>query len=160
MPKMSPSDDYTQIWTKIYFCSWTCTWICFLSWLAISAVIVPIRQMLLPVIAQAICKIVTPHEGNSTDQSTAHYMKVSTKGPRQNDRHFADDIFKCVLLNENEWISIKISLKFVPKGRINNIPELVQMMAWRLQSDKSLSKAMVVRLPTSNWTMFFKISIG
>ena len=26
----------------------------------------------------------------------------------------AVDIFKCIFLNENVWISIKISLKFVP----------------------------------------------
>ena len=42
--------------------------------------------------------------------------------PRGNRRHFADDIFKCIFLNENVWISIEISLKFVPKGPINNIP--------------------------------------
>ena len=30
---------------------------------------------------------------------------------------------------EWKWISIKISLKFVPKGPINNIPALVQVMA-------------------------------
>ena len=34
-------------------------------------------------------------------------------------------------LGENIWISIKISLKFVPKCPINNIPELVHKMAWR-----------------------------
>ena len=34
-------------------------------------------------------------------------------------------IFKCILLNENVWSSIKISLKFVRKGPINNIPALV-----------------------------------
>ena len=34
-------------------------------------------------------------------------------------------IFKCIFLNENMWISIKISLKFGPKGSINNIPALV-----------------------------------
>ena len=34
-------------------------------------------------------------------------------------------IFKCIFLNENEWISIKISLEFVPNGPINNIPTLV-----------------------------------
>ena len=39
-----------------------------------------------------------------------------------NGRHFAGDIFKCIFLNENVWIPIKISLKFVPKGPINNIP--------------------------------------
>ena len=52
-----------------------------------------------------------------------------TLRPRQNGRHFADDIFKCIFLNENVWISIGISLKFVPKDPINNIPALVQIMA-------------------------------
>ena len=41
-----------------------------------------------------------------------------------------------------------ISLKFVPKGPINNIPALVQIMAWRRPGDKLLSEAMVVNLPT------------
>ena len=36
--------------------------------------------------------------------------------------------------------SIKISLKFVHKGPINNIPALVQMMAWRRPGDKPLSE--------------------
>ena len=44
---------------------------------------------------------------------------VNSLRPRQNGRHFADDIFKCIFLNENVWIPIKISLKFVPKGPIN-----------------------------------------
>ena len=44
--------------------------------------------------------------------------------PRHNGRHFPDDIFKCVSLNENMQISIKIPLKFVPTGPINNIPVL------------------------------------
>ena len=44
---------------------------------------------------------------------------------RQNGRHLPDDMFKYTFLNENVWISIKISLKFVPKGAINNIPVLV-----------------------------------
>ena len=33
-------------------------------------------------------------------------------------------------------MSINISLKFVPKGRINNIPALVQVMAWLRPGDK------------------------
>ena len=45
--------------------------------------------------------------------------------PRQNGRHFAYDIFKWIFLNENVWIPIKISLKFVPQCPINNIPALV-----------------------------------
>ena len=38
-----------------------------------------------------------------------------------NGRHFPDDIFKCIFLNENVLISIKILLKFVRRGQINNI---------------------------------------
>ena len=68
--------------------------------------------------------------------------------PRQHGRHFADDTFKCIFLNENVIISIKISLKCVPKGSINNIPALFQMMAWRRPGDKPLSEAMIVSLLT------------
>ena len=75
-------------------------------------------------------------------------LLFNTLRPRQNGRHFADDIFKCIFLNENIWISNKISLKFVPKGPINNIPALVQIMAWRCLGDKPLSEPMMVSLPT------------
>ena len=69
---------------------------------------------------------------------------VNTLRPRLNGRRFPDDIFKCIFLNENVWISIKISLKFVPKGPINNNPALVQIMTWRRPG----SEPMMVRLPT------------
>ena len=68
--------------------------------------------------------------------------------PRQNGRHFADDLFKCISLNEDVCISIKLSLKFVPKGSINNIAALVQIMAWRRPGDKLLSEPVMVRLLT------------
>ena len=67
---------------------------------------------------------------------------------RQNGRHFPDNIFKWIFLNENVWISLKISVKFVPKVQINNIPALVEIMAWRRSGDKPLSQPMVVSLPT------------
>ena len=67
---------------------------------------------------------------------------------QQNGCHFADDIFKHMFINENVWIPIKISLKFVPKGPINNIPALVQIMAWRRAGNKPLSEPMMVSLPT------------
>ena len=73
---------------------------------------------------------------------------INTLRPRQNGRHFADDIFKRISLNENILIPIKISLTFVPKGSINNIPALVQIMAWRRPGDKPLSEPMMVKLPT------------
>ena len=62
---------------------------------------------------------------------------------------FANDIFECIFVNENAWISIQMSHKFVPKGQINNTPALVQIMAWCLQGgDKPLSEPMMVRLLT------------
>ena len=72
---------------------------------------------------------------------------LNTLRPRQNGRHFAD-IFRIIFLNENISIPIKISLKFVPKGPFNNIPALVQIMAWRRPGDKPLSEPMMVRLST------------
>ena len=56
-----------------------------------------------------------------------------TLRPRQNGRHFPDDIFK--------WI-------FVPRGPINKISALVQIMAWRRPGDKPLSEPMLVFVPT------------
>ena len=73
---------------------------------------------------------------------------VNTMRPRQNGRDFADDIFKCVFLGEIVWFSIIISLNFVPKGPIDNIPALVQIMAWRRPGDKPLSELMMVSLQT------------
>ena len=75
-------------------------------------------------------------------------LTVTTLRPRQDGRHFPEDIFIYIFLNENEWHSIKISLKFVPKVPINNIPALVQMMAWHQPGDKPLSEPMKVVLPT------------
>ena len=72
----------------------------------------------------------------------------NTLRPRQDGCHFPDDIFKCIFLYENVWILIWISLMFVPNGPINNIPALVQIMAWRRPGDKPLSEPMVVRLST------------
>ena len=46
----------------------------------------------------------------------AEGLSYNTLRPGQNGRHFADDMFKCIFLNENLWIPIEISLKFVPKG--------------------------------------------
>ena len=73
---------------------------------------------------------------------------LDTLRPRQVGRHLPDDILKCISLNENAWISIKISLKFVRKGSINNIPALVQIMAWCRPGDKPLSEPMMASLLT------------
>ena len=73
---------------------------------------------------------------------------INTLRPRQNGRHFAEDTFNRIFVNENVRISIKFSLKFVPKGPNNNIPALVQIMAWRRPGDKPLSEPVMVSLLT------------
>ena len=73
---------------------------------------------------------------------------VNSLRPWQNGRHFADDIFKCIFFNENIWIPINISMKFVPKGSIKNMQALVQVMSWRHPGDRPLSEPMMVGLLT------------
>ena len=63
---------------------------------------------------------------------------VNSLRSRQNWFHFADEIFKCIVFNGNVWIPVKISLKFVRKGPINNIPALVQIMDWRLDRRQAI----------------------
>ena len=79
--------------------------------------------------------------------SNAIWM-FNTLRPRQDGRHFADDIFTCIFFNENCYILIKFSLKFLRKGPIDNNPALVQIMAWHRSGDKPLSKPMMISLPT------------
>ena len=70
----------------------------------------------------------------------------NTLRPRQNGRHFPDDNFKRIFFNEDVKIPIRISLKFVPKGPIDNIPSLVQIMAWRRAGHKPLFEPKMVNL--------------
>ena len=70
--------------------------------------------------------------------------------PRQNRRHFENDVFKCNFLNGNVWILIRLSLKFVPKGPISSVPELVQKMAWRRTGDKPSSEPITTQFNDAN----------
>ena len=57
----------------------------------------------------------------------------------------ADNIFKCIFLNEDVRIPIWISLKFFLKGSIDNKPALVQVVAWCQTGDKPLPEAMMTQ---------------
>ena len=57
----------------------------------------------------------------------------------------ADNIFNCIFFNENVWIPIQISLKYVPRSPIDNKPALVQVMAWHRTGNKPLSEPMLTR---------------
>ena len=59
----------------------------------------------------------------------------------QNGRRFADDIFMCIFVSEKSCFS----LKFVPKGPIDNNPALVYISAWRRIGDKPLSEPVITR---------------
>ena len=56
-------------------------------------------------------------------------ISIDTLRPRQDGLHFADGTFKCIFFYENCCILIKISLKYVPKGSIDNNPALVHIIA-------------------------------
>ena len=76
---------------------------------------------------------------------------IKTLKPKQNGRHFPDDIFKCIFLNKNISIWIKISLKFVLKGSINDIPALVQIMVWRRQATS--------HCPNQWWLVYWRMNM-
>ena len=57
----------------------------------------------------------------------------------------ADDIFKCILLNENDKIPIQILLKLVPGSPIGNKSAFVQVMAWRRTGDKPLPEQVMTQ---------------
>ena len=54
-------------------------------------------------------------------------------------------VFKCIFLNENVLIQSEISLDFVPKGSINNIPALLHIVAWRRPGDTPLFEPVTVK---------------
>ena len=63
------------------------------------------------------------------------YVELTHLSPGQNGRFFADDLFRCIFVNEKFWILVKISLKFVPRGPIDTYQALVQITAWRRTGD-------------------------
>ena len=71
---------------------------------------------------------------------------VNIFGPRQKGRHFPNDTSKCIFVKENFWALNRISLKYVPHGKIGNLKTLVQKMAWRRLGYKPLSKPVMAYL--------------
>ena len=69
--------------------------------------------------------------------------------PVQNSRHSADDMFKCIFMNETVCISNQISLKFVPGGPNNNKSALFQVMAWCRTGNKPSPEPVLVRFTDS-----------
>ena len=58
------------------------------------------------------------------------------------------------------WILIQISLMFVSKGPINNIPVLILIKIWRHPGDKPLSEPMMVSLPWQYIYIYMSLSLN
>ena len=72
-------------------------------------------------------------------------LDVNSSLPKQNGRHFTEDNYKCIFVNEKFCISIQISLKFVPLCPIGNKAALVHVMALHQTGDKPLPEVMLAR---------------
>ena len=69
----------------------------------------------------------------------------NTSPPEPFGGKIADYISKCIFFNENDWISIKISLEFVHKVPTDNKLALVRVMAWHRAGDKPLHEPMLTQ---------------
>ena len=74
-------------------------------------------------------------------QATSHYLSQCWSRPMS-----PNGVTRPQWVNLTVRIFIRISLKFVPKGPINNKSALVQIMAWCRSGDKPLSEPMMVYL--------------
>ena len=79
--------------------------------------------------------------------SPYHSGLLNTLRPRQNG--CADDTLNA--LSRMKMYEFRLTLhshliQFVPEGQINNIPPLVQIMAWRRPGDKLLSDPMMTHI--------------
>ena len=141
---VAPFDDMGmgQYWLRKWLVVQTITWTnADLSWKVFCGIhLRAISQEMLKNLIYNLCPEITLFKITTSPIG----QWVNTLSLRQNGHHFADAIFKCIFLNENISISMKISLKFVPKGPINNIPALVHIMAWRRPGDKPLSEPVMV----------------
>ena len=64
-----------------------------------------------------------------------------------------DDTFKYISLNENDCILTRTLLQFVTTTRVqnNDIPALVQAMAWQWTGDTSPSEP---KMPMNDWRVY------
>ena len=78
---------------------------------------------------------------------------INSSTPGQNGRHFTENIFRCILVNEKFCI-----LKFVHKAPIDINPALVQIMARHWIGDKSFSEPMLIQFTDAYMRHYGKTS--
>ena len=120
------------IYTEIAIREWISSYIYVKQWVWLRIHVIFVKGILL-FVSNCICM---------TNWGVIETL-VNILRPSKNGRHVADDIFKCIFLNENIWIPTKISLNYVPYGLIDNMAALVQIIALRRPGDKPLSETMM-----------------
>ena len=92
-------------------------------------------------------KMITLHHafGNHHFRKVPIAVMLTRSPPGQNGHHFANDSFECIFMNEKFCILIEFSLKFVPRGLIDNEAALVPVMAWHRTGDKPLPEPMLIQ---------------
>ena len=73
---------------------------------------------------------------------------------QQYGHHFADDILKCIFVNEHFCILIPIS----PKAVIDNKSALVRIMAWGRTGDSPFPGPMLTQFPDAYMRHYGKMS--
>ena len=73
--------------------------------------------------AQCLTHPLQPSDADIHSNRGHQCFKSSPSG--ENGRHFADDIFRCIVVNEKCCILSEISLKFVSEVPIDNDPAMV-----------------------------------
>ena len=139
--RQKPQWPNTELETYIQY-TWKVTALSSSDKLLIKLILTKTRRFLKSVYLHGICSCVAANKVHTNIrqmadifriQSDPHGVKTLLIGygllcvnalnilrPKQNGRHFADDTFNRIFVNENVRISIKFSLKFVPTGPINN----------------------------------------
>ena len=70
--------------------------------------------------------------------NVSHINGLNSSLPGKNGHHFTDNIVRYIFVNEKFCILIKISLKFVAEGPVDNNPSLVKIMACRPKSRQAI----------------------
>ena len=88
--------------------------------------------------ATSVCRRASWVQGSGCPSGNKLFVgAVKSSPPGQNVRLFTDNIFICISVNKKFYIFIKISLKFVPKGPIDNNPPHVILwnMCWQASAN-------------------------
>ena len=107
-----------------------------------------------------ICPVIHWTYPMMTYDTTCYIISNDIVRPEQNGRHFADGILNYIFLKEICCISIKISLRFVPQGSIDDMSAFVQIMACCQTGNKESSEPLMIILQIHSVTGSHCVILG